>query len=183
MRTPASARRAADLAANLATNLAAFLTVWMAVPLFLGCSGEDGGTTAASDRITLEERRADGDGWAPAVAARLVEAVGYRDGAQTRARFTLADSLGRRLEVDLLVEVNPLPVLLDGSWRDAGSAEGQRGGVRAGDLHFLGGQGGRPSLGGRLSLLDTADGEVIRLLLPPLPLDPRRPGSLGPIGP
>lgn len=208
-------------------------------PPGLACNG--GSDRAASTTMTLTEQTS--AGWGSAEPVRLVRAIGYRDGAQTRARFVVADSLHRRLEVDVLIEVNPLPVLVTGAWRDldaaaaatgapesvvgrtadaadassrsmtgsvigsvtgspdgngVGTADGTQrvaasGSVDAEELHFLGGQGGRPSLGGRFTLRSGGgevdgdagrDGAVeaaaarFRLFLPPIPLEPVRPGSL-----
>jgi hypothetical protein len=84
--------------------------------------------------------------------------------------------------VDLLVETNPLPVLVEGAWVDLDADGAGSGTLRAEDLHFLGGQGGRPSLGGRLTLEDAAGADRFRLVLPPVPLTPIRPGGLEPVG-
>ncbi|MCA9759536.1 MAG: hypothetical protein KDA27_27320 [Candidatus Eisenbacteria bacterium] len=119
--------------------------------------------------------------WIVLPAPRLDAAVGYRDGARTRARFVFLTSDGDGLQIDLLTEQTPTPRLIQGVWTQGGTSQRTAGTVRADNLHFLGGQGGRPSLGGRLVLLDSDSEEVLRLALPPLELEPIRPGGLGPV--
>ncbi len=133
------------------------------------------------------------------VDVESVAATGLRDGEITRARFVLeARSLGV-LELDVEVRHVPQPVFVSGRWSERpvnessalGSASGSApaetnsrmsGSVLSADgLHFLGGQGGRPSLGGRFTLGRdrTAHYEVY---VPPTILQPTGGGRGGRFG-
>ena len=154
----------------------------------VGCgSGETDSTRGAASKAVLESRSesksesTSESEWILLPAPRLESAVGYRDGARTRARFVFRIAEGDALQVDVLTEQTPTPKLVRGSWSRRGSSQEAGGVVEADDLHFLGGQGGRPSLGGRLVLLDSDLKEVLRLAFPPLELEPIRPGGLGSI--
>ena len=160
--------------------------VFLLVPLF-GCgSGGTDSNNGAATKVVLESRSesksesTSESEWILLPAPRLESAVGYRDGSRTRARFVLRTSEGDALQVDVLTEQTPAPKLVRGSWSRRGSSQEAGGVVEADDLHFLGGQGGRPSLGGRLVLLDSVRGESLRLAFPPHELEPVRPGTLEP---
>ncbi len=114
--------------------------------------------------------RSEGSGWAP-LAAEVITLSGQRDG--TRVVFHLELGGEVRLVVEGELHVDPQPRLVEGVWREAGSAGARRGTLSALSLDFLGGQGGRPSLGGRFLLLTPA-GPAYRLNLPAIPLDAPR---------
>lgn len=74
---------------------------------------------------------------------------GKRDGATTRVSITYVLASGERVQLELEVVYNPIPVLRSGYWSIDGIKSGA---VEAESLTFLGGQGEGPSLGGRFLL-------------------------------
>lgn len=78
---------------------------------------------------------------------------GNRDGATTQVFVIFQLENNERLQIELEITYNPVPVLRSGSWRIDGK-ESSSGNVKAESLKFLGGQGEGPSIGGRFQLVD-----------------------------
>lgn len=107
----------------------------------------------------------------------LLSSSGSRDSYRTRARFVFADSDGRELQLNLVVEVDPRATLRGGSW----TFDGDSGSIRALSLQFLGGQGASPSVGGRFLLVEGAE-EKYRVTIPPTTLRSTPGAQLGESG-
>jgi hypothetical protein len=121
----------------------------------------------AGDRPVLE-RFAEGS-WEPA-AATVASLTGGRDGTEVKFRLRLAGEAA--LEVEATLEIDPRPRFVAGRWIEGAGA--RSGPVSAAAVDFFGGQGGVPSLRGRLTL--AAEGAPIyRINLPTTPLE-RDPG-------
>lgn len=105
-----------------------------------------------------------------------VAATGLRDGEFTRAHFILETRSVGTLDLEVEIRHVPQPVFVSGRWTASGSAQPVANSKMSGSilsaegLHFLGGQGGRPSLGGRFTL--GSDGaEQYEVYLPSIVLD------------
>ena len=80
---------------------------------------------------------------------------GKRDGATTQVFIIFQLENDERLQLELEITYNPVPVLQSGYWKINGK-ESSSGSVQAKSLKFLGGQGEGPSLGGRFQLEDNS---------------------------
>tara|TARA_B100000965_G_scaffold331532_1_gene295733 strand:+ start:551 stop:988 length:438 start_codon:yes stop_codon:yes gene_type:complete len=78
---------------------------------------------------------------------------GKRDGATTHVFIIFKLKNNERLQLELEITYNPVPILSSGAWRIDGK-ESNSGIVKAESLKFLGGQGEGPSVGGRFQLVD-----------------------------
>lgn len=116
--------------------------------------------------------RHDGDGWQPA-DHRLVTLGGQRSGATVEFVLRLERPAGQRLSVEGRFELRPHATLIAGHWIETDGASAREGEVASAAIEFLGGQGGRPALGGQYTL--SAAGEpVYRINLPSTPLSTAR---------
>jgi hypothetical protein len=82
---------------------------------------------------------------------RAYEISGARDGATTRVTGVFTLDYGDRIRVELEISYNPTPVLASGRWTREGDTT-EQGEAREESLKFLGGQGAKPSVGGRFRL-------------------------------
>ena len=80
---------------------------------------------------------------------------GKRDGATTQVFIVYQLENDERLQLELEITYNPVPVLQSGYWKINGK-ESSSGSVQAKSLKFLGGQGEGPSLGGQFQLEDNS---------------------------
>ena len=78
---------------------------------------------------------------------------GKRDGATTQVFIIFQLENDERLQLELEITYNPVPVLRSGHWKIDGK-ESSSGNVHAKSLKFLGGQGEGPSVGGQFQLED-----------------------------
>ena len=76
---------------------------------------------------------------------------GKRDGATTQVFIIYQLENDERLQLELEITYNPVPVLRSGYWKIDGK-DSSSGNVQAKSLKFLGGQGDWPSVGGRFQL-------------------------------
>jgi len=132
-------------------------------------------TACAGDRPLVE--RFEQEAW-HAEPFRLVSATGERDGSEVVFTLKLQRDDGLGLRVAGTLVIDPQARLLTGEWKETGVPSPRSGLVSATAPDFLGGQGGRPSLGGRFWLTAAGAGESIyRLNLPTTPLaaTPSRP--------
>lgn len=120
--------------------------------LILACAGE---------RSLVEQF--DNEAWRPELF-HLASLAGQRDGAHVAFAIELQGEGSRRLLVQGNVSIDPQARLVDGHWVEEGGAELRSGIVSSATVDFLGGQGGRPSLGGQFTLSGTS-GPLYRLNL------------------
>jgi hypothetical protein len=107
---------------------------------------------------------------------QVVSLAGRRDGTEVFFSLELHGEGNRRLVLEGTVEVDPRARLVSGRWVESGSGS-IAGSVSASALDFLGGQGGRPGLGGQFTL-SAAGAPLYRLNLPTTNLELRRePGQ------
>ena len=78
---------------------------------------------------------------------------GKRDGTTTQVFIIYQLENDERLQLELEITYNPVPVLRSGYWKIDGK-ESNSGNVQAKSLKFLGGQGDWPSVGGCFQLED-----------------------------
>ena len=78
---------------------------------------------------------------------------GKRDGTTTQVFIIYQLENDERLQLELEITYNPVPVLRSGYWKIDGM-ESNSGNVQAKSLKFLGGQGDWPSVGGCFQLED-----------------------------
>ena len=120
--------------------------------LILACAGE---------RPLVE--RLENETWRPE-PFQLASLTGQRDGTDVTFAVELQGEGSRRLLVQGTVLIDPKARFVDGHWMEEGGTEPRSGRVSSATVDFLGGQGGRPSLGGQLTLSD-ANGPLYRLNL------------------
>ncbi len=102
---------------------------------------------------------------------------GRRDGTQVFFSLELHGEGDRRLVLEGTVEIDPQARLVSGRWVEEMGSGSSSGNVSASALDFLGGQGGRPGLGGQFTLA-AAGAPLYRLNLPTTRLELRRePGQ------
>ena len=94
---------------------------------------------------------------------------GKRDGATTQAFIIFQLENNERLQLELEITYNPVPVLQSGYWKINGK-ESSSGSVQAKSLKFLGGQGEGPSLGGQFQLEDNSQPRF-RVFIPLRPIN------------
>ena len=80
---------------------------------------------------------------------------GKRDGATTQVLIIFKLENDERLQLELEITYNPVPILKSGYWKINGK-ESSSGNVQAKSLKFLGGQGEGPSVGGQFQLKDNS---------------------------
>jgi hypothetical protein len=117
-------------------------------------------TSCAPDRPLVEQFQQ--EEWQPR-ECRIVSLVGNRDG--TRLSFSLRLEGERHLFVEGTLEIDPRPRLVSGRWQEENGSQIRSGPVSAAVIDFFGGQGGRPSLRGQLSL-SLSDALLYRVNLP-----------------
>ena len=118
-------------------------TAWVfLVLLFGGC--------ANNDEPGLDELV--NDLYQPRIVTNY-QVSGKRDGATTQVFIIFQLENNERLQLELEITYNPVPVLQSGYWKINGK-ESSSGSVQAKSLKFLGGQGEGPSLGGQFQLED-----------------------------
>jgi hypothetical protein len=122
----------------------------------LGCAR----SPSFEERIGEEWRAAD---WT------MTQARIQRDGATIIAHFVFeAPSGDRRVLLENHMRVEPEVSFVAGSWRRIQGTEFTgRGPIRALSVEFMGGQGGRPSVGGTFVLQDDDSTERYRVKIPP----------------
>ena len=98
---------------------------------------------------------------------------GRRDGTQVFFSLELHGEGDRRLVLEGTVEIDPQARLVSGRWVEESGSGSSSGSVAASALDFLGGQGGRPGLGGQFTLA-AAGAPLYRLNLPTTRLELRR---------
>jgi hypothetical protein len=86
---------------------------------------------------------------------------GTRDGELLEVRALYGDD-SRSLRVDLQFKVAPPARLESGTWTGLAG----KGGVRERSVTFLGGQSGRPSIGGRFDLIGPDNRTLYRVTIP-----------------
>ena len=107
---------------------------------------------------------------------QIVSLTGSRDGTEVFFSLELEAEGDRRLVLEGTVEVDPQARLVTGHWVEEGESGASSGSLSASAVSFLGGQGGRPSLGGRFTL-SASGAPLYRVNLPITPLAPRgKPG-------
>jgi hypothetical protein len=117
--------------------------------------------SCAAERPLVE--RFDGEAW-HAESFRVASLGGQRGGATVPFVLRLEADGGRRLVVEGTVEIDPAATLISSRWFEEGG-RAVAGEVSSTALDFFGGQGGRPSLGGQLTL--SRDGAAVyRINLP-----------------
>tara|TARA_Y100000590_G_scaffold120426_1_gene137896 strand:- start:260 stop:607 length:348 start_codon:yes stop_codon:yes gene_type:complete len=94
---------------------------------------------------------------------------GKRDGATTQVFIIFQLENDERLQLELEITYNPVPVLRSGHWKIDGK-ESNSGNVQAKSLKILGGQGEGPSLGGRFQLEDNLQPRF-RVFIPLRPIN------------
>lgn len=109
--------------------------------------------------------------WTPS-SWTLQSAEGSRDGEKTRAWIVFKDPSGRKLELRLQIATTPDAELEVGRWYLDDAGVSRSGPASAKGIKFLGGQGGRPSVGGTY-FFEEGDEEVFRVKLPAVELAPR----------
>jgi len=120
-------------------------TAWVfLVLLFGGC--------ANNDEPVLEELA--NDLYQPRTVTNY-QVSGKRDGATTQVLIIFKLENDERLQLELEITYNPVPVLKSGYWKINGK-ESSSGNVQAKSLKFLGGQGEGPSVGGQFQLKDNS---------------------------
>ena len=77
----------------------------------------------------------------------------------------LEEPSGRHLTVEGTVEIDPQATLVGGHWAEEGGPTMLTGTLSSAAIDFFGGQGGRPSLGGQLTL-SIGGAAVYRVNLP-----------------
>ena len=117
-------------------------TVWVFFLLFGGC--------ANNNEPKLDEFV--NDFYQPRTITNY-QVSGKRDGATTQVFIIYHLENDERLQLELEITYNPVPVLRSGYWKIDGK-ESNSGNVLAKSLKFLGGQGDWPSVGGRFQLDD-----------------------------
>ena len=134
-------------------------TVWVFfVLLFGGC--------ANNDEPGLDELV--NDLYQPRTVTNY-QVSGKRDGAATQVFIIFQLENDERLQLELEITYNPVPVLQSGYWKINGK-ESSSGSVQAKSLKFLGGQGEGPSLGGRFQLEDNSHPRF-RVFIPLRPIN------------
>ena len=91
--------------------------------------------------------------------------TGKRDGAEVTFVLRLEGPSSRNVTVEGTVEIDPQASLVDGRWVEQGRSGARSGTVSSASVDFFGGQGGRPSLGGRF-LLSVEGSPVYGINLP-----------------
>ena len=104
------------------------------------------------------------DGKYQAIPFSTFDINGRRDGENTFAYIIFTFINGAKIEIDLEITYNPLPILKYGEWRLV------KNGLKSNDvfeenLIFLGGQGEAPSIGGRF-ILNLEGQSFFRVTLP-----------------
>lgn len=127
--------------------------IWTLLALLAACAGE---------RPLVE--RMQGGTWQPE-QFRLSFLAGHRDGSEVFFSLALQGEEGHRLLVEGTVAIDPQARLVRGRWVEEGGSRPRSGFVSAPAVDFLGGQGGRPGLGGRFTL-SAAGAPLYRLNLP-----------------
>lgn len=102
--------------------------------------------------------------WQPE-SFQLVSLTGQRDGTDVTFAVELQGEGNRRLLVRGTVVIDPRARFVGGHWVEEGGTEPRSGLVSSATVDFLGGQGGRPSLGGQFTL-SAAHAPRYRLNLP-----------------
>ena len=100
----------------------------------------------------------------------LASLTGQRDGTEVAFMVELDGEGRRRLLVQGTVVIDPMARLVEGRWVEEGGTEPRTGIVSSATVDFLGGQGGRPSLGAQLTL-SQASGPRYRLNVKPRALE------------
>lgn len=126
--------------------------------------------SCAAERPLVE--RFQQDAWQPE-QFHLIHLAGRRDGFEVFFSLELQGEGSRRLRVEGTVEIDPQARLVRGRWTEEGGSRSRSGLLSAPALDFLGGQGGRPSLGGTFTLSE-AGAPLYRLNLPTTVLEPPR---------
>ena len=98
---------------------------------------------------------------------------GQRAAARVEFVLRLEGPAGRRLIVEGTVEINPQATLVGGRWVEEGGSMARSGVLSSAAIDFFGGQGDRPSLGGRFTL-STAGAPIYRINLPATTLTTER---------
>jgi len=122
------------------------------VLLACGCAGE----------VSLVERLGN-ETWQPE-PFQVASLTGQRDGTEVSFAIELQGEGHRRLLVRGTVVIDPRARFVGGDWVEEGGAEPRSGPVSSATVDFLGGQGGRPSLGGQFTL-STVQAPLYRLNL------------------
>lgn len=104
---------------------------------------------------------------------RIASMGGQRAGATVTFVLRLEEPSGRHLTVEGTVEINPQATLVGGRWVEHGGPTALSGVLSSASIDFFGGQGDRPSLGGRLKL-STEGVTVYRINLPTTGLSAER---------
>lgn len=117
---------------------------------------------ACAGERSLVERLRD-ETWQPE-PFHLASLTGQRDGTDVTFAVELQGEGTRRLLVRGTVVIDPRARFVGGHWVEEGGTEPRSGLVSSATVDFLGGQGGRPSLGGQFTL-SGADGPLYRLNL------------------
>ena len=104
---------------------------------------------------------------------QVASMAGRRDGIEVFFSLELHGEGARRLVLEGTIEVDPRARLVSGRWLEEGGSGASSGSVSASALLFLGGQGGRPGLGGQFTL-SAAGAPRYRLNLPTTRLELRR---------
>ena len=134
-------------------------TAWVfLVLLFGGC--------ANNDEPGLDELV--NDLYQPRIVTNY-QVSGKRDGATTQVFIIFQLENNERLQLELEITYNPVPVLQSGYWKINGK-ESSSGSVQAKSLKFLGGQGEGPSLGGQFQLEDNSQPRF-RVFIPLRPIN------------
>ena len=108
--------------------------------------------------------RFENETWRPE-SFQLVSLTGQRDGTDVTFAIELQGEGNRRLLVEGIIIIDPRARLVKGNWVEVGGNGPHSGILSSATIDFLGGQGGRPSVGGQLTLSDT-NGPHYRLNLP-----------------
>ncbi|TDI34868.1 MAG: hypothetical protein E2P03_02355 [Acidobacteria bacterium] len=122
----------------------------------------------AGERALVE--RLENETWRPA-PFHLVSFSGQRDGTHVAFAIELKGEENRRLLVRGTVIIDPQAHLLEGHWVEQGGSAPRSGILSSAAVDFLGGQGGRPSLGGQFTL-SGENGPLYRLNLTSHVLEP-----------
>ena len=117
-------------------------------------------TACAQDRPLVEQFQQ--EEW-QSRECRIVSLTGNRDG--TDLFFSLRLEGERHLLVEGTLEIDPQPRLVSGRWWEENGSQTRSGPVAAATMDFFGGQGGRPSIRGQLSLSDS-NAPLYRVNLP-----------------
>lgn len=119
-------------------------------------------TFACAGGLPLVERLGN-ETWRPE-PFHLASLAGQRDGTQVTFAIELQGEGARRLLVEGTVVIDPRARFVGGHWAERGGVEVRSGLVSSATVDFLGGQGGRPSLGGQF-ILSGANGPIYRMNL------------------